>query len=86
MSKVIDIKDRLYVIKSCKVQGSRCWGCCQENCRSCSCYCHKDVDGYGIFLGDKCLRNSMDKQNLARIIQEFKDGKRDKNLNFLKEW
>lgn len=30
--------------ESYEIGGSRCWGCCQENCSSCNCGCHTSTE------------------------------------------
>lgn len=47
-----------YRIKSYETNVSRrCWGCCQENCQSCSCSCHteKIEVRYALYKGNRLI-------------------------------
>lgn len=85
MGNIIDLQQYQLVIKKCQVEGDRCWGCNQENCQSCSCMCHKPAPGWGIFKGEKCLKDGFDREWLEFIIKEVHQGKRDKDLNWISD-
>lgn len=81
MGKVLDLTNSLYRIVPGRVEGDRCWGCCQENCgfRSCNCSCHNKVDGWHLVKGTKIVRESTSKEILENNLQYYIE--RDKQDN-----